>query len=90
MAANLDDTVTERETAYSIGLTFQYDDHSSVFIRANRSLRFPLTDELIVYDFSGLTPQLKVNQNLKPQTGRHYEIGVRHVVYMGRLADKFY
>jgi len=74
--APLDDTVTERENAYSGGLTFLYDDRSSVFARANRSVRFPLTDEVIVFDY--FAGQILVNPDIKPQTGEHYEVGVRH------------
>lgn len=74
----LDDTVTERENAYSAGLTFLYSGKSSIFVRANRSLRFPLTDELIETDQS--TYEIRVNSNLKPQRGRHYEAGVRHYI----------
>ncbi|NIP40985.1 MAG: TonB-dependent receptor, partial [Candidatus Aenigmarchaeota archaeon] len=40
--APLEQTVTERENAYSAGLTYLYSAKSSVFVRANRSLRFPL------------------------------------------------
>ena len=68
--------MTETENAYSLGLTWLYSGDSSLFVRANRSFRFALTDELIVYDFSNGTQF--VNPNLKPQTGRHYEIGGRH------------
>ncbi|MBW2643732.1 MAG: TonB-dependent receptor, partial [Deltaproteobacteria bacterium] len=74
--APLDDTVTERENAYSAGLTFQYSGKSSVFLRANRSLRFPLTDELVVWDY--VNSRIDVNTDLKPQTGKHYEAGIRH------------
>ena len=74
--APLNDDVTETENAYSLGLTWLYSGDSSLFVRANRSFRFALTDELIVYDFSNGTQF--VNPNLKPQTGRHYEIGGRH------------
>lgn len=74
--APLDDAVTERESAYSAGFTFLYGGGSSIFVRANRSFRFPLTDELIVYDF--LAGQILVNPDIKPQTGQHYEFGVRH------------
>ena len=72
----LDTTVVGREKAYSAGLTFLYSGKSSVFIRANRSLRFPLTDELVVYDF--FAGRINLNSNLKPQRGKHYEIGIRH------------
>ena len=74
--APLNDDVNETENAYSLGLTWLYSGNSSLFVRANRSFRFPLADEFIVYDFFNGT-QL-VNPNLKPQTGRHYEIGGRH------------
>ena len=74
--APLEETTTDRENAYSGGLTFLYDDRSSVFARANRSVRFPLTDELIIFDF--FAGQIRVNPDVKPQTGEHYEVGVRH------------
>jgi len=74
--APLDEKVTERENAYNAGLTYLYNAKSSVFVRANRSVRFPLTDEVVVSDFIGMT--IRVNTDLKPQKGRHYEVGVRH------------
>ncbi len=76
--APLDHAVTERENAYSAGLTFLYSGKSSVFARTNRSLRFPLTDEVVIYDF--LTGKIRANTALKPQKGQHYEVGVRHYV----------
>jgi iron complex outermembrane recepter protein len=72
----LDQSVTEREPAYSAGLTYLYSGKSSVFARANRSFRFPLTDELVVFDF--FEGKIAVNSDLKPQTGVHYETGIRH------------
>ena len=74
--APLDHAVTERENAYSAGLTFLYNEKSSLFARANRSLRFPLTDEVVIYDF--ITGKIRANTDLKPQRGQHYEVGVRH------------
>ena len=68
--------MSETENAYSLGLTWLYSGNSSLFVRANRSFRFPLADEFIVYDFVNGTQS--VNPNLKPQTGKHYEIGGRH------------
>ncbi|HPA15510.1 MAG TPA: TonB-dependent receptor [Desulfobacterales bacterium] len=72
----LDESKTERENAFNAGLTFRYKDKSSVFARANRSFRFPLTDELVLYDWN--TGEIRVNPDLKPQTGKHYEVGIRH------------
>jgi iron complex outermembrane receptor protein len=76
--APLDATVTERENAYSAGVTFLYSGKSSVFARTNRSLRFPLTDEVVIFDY--LAGRLRVNSDLKPQTGKHYEVGLRHYI----------
>ncbi len=64
-----------RKEAYSAGLTYTYQGKSSLFLRADKSFRFPLTDELFS-SFTGL------NQNLKPQAGKNYEAGIRH--YLGK------
>lgn len=72
----LDEDVTETENGFNAGLTYLYSGESSVFIRANRSFRFPLTDEFIVYDY--FNAQQLLNVDLKPQTGKHYEVGVKH------------
>ena len=84
--APLDETLTEHENAYSAGLIYLYSDRSSIFARANRSLRFPLTDELIVFDY--VAGEIKVNSDLRPQKGMHYEIGLKHYVtpdILGRI-----
>jgi iron complex outermembrane receptor protein len=96
--APLDAQVTERESAYTAGLTFLYGDRSSIFIRANRSFRFPLTDEVVVFDFG--TGEIRINQDLKPQTGRHYETGIRHyftpdlqaglTLFLARIKDEIF
>jgi iron complex outermembrane receptor protein len=72
----LDAVVRDREEAYSVGLTFLYSEKSSLFARVNRSFRFPLTDELVLFDFS--TGRIRVNEDIEPQKGDHYEAGVRH------------
>jgi len=74
--APLDESTSDSENAFTAGLTFLYGQESSVFARVNRSFRFPLIDELVVFDFD--TGQIVVNPELKPQTGMHYEFGVRH------------
>jgi len=76
--APLDDTVDDHEYAYSAGLTYLYQGESSVFARANRSFRFPLTDELVVYDFYLGT--ININPDLHPQRGDHLEAGIRHFI----------
>jgi len=74
--APLDEQMSDSEKAYNAGLTFMYAKKSSVFIRANRSFRFPLTDELVYIDWG--TFSYKANAGLKPQTGKHYETGIKH------------
>ena len=58
------------ETAYTLGMNYIYQGMSSVFARVNKSFRFPLSDELV--EFGSL------NEDLEPQTGLHFETGVRH------------
>jgi outer membrane receptor protein involved in Fe transport len=74
--APLNESNSDSENAYHAGLTFLYGLNSSVFTRVSRSFRFPLVDELVVYDFD--TGQIRANPDLKPQTGIHSELGVRH------------
>ncbi len=74
--APLEESTSESENAFTAGLTYLYGQDSSVFTRVNRSFRFPLIDELVVFDFD--SGKIVTNPNLKPQTGMHYEAGVRH------------
>jgi iron complex outermembrane receptor protein len=72
----LDEEITESDYAYSVGLTFLYGIKSSFFIRTNRSIRFPLTDEVVYIDWS--TFAIRANTDLEPQAGIHYDIGIKH------------
>ena len=67
------DETTDREPAYSLSLDFLFGKRSSAFFSAKRSFRFPVSDELIL-----VFPDFKVNPSINPQTGYHYEAGVRH------------
>lgn len=67
------DKTKEREPAYSLSLDYLFDKQSSIFFSVKRSFRFPVTDELIL-----VFPVFKVNPAMKPQTGYHYEAGIRH------------
>jgi len=73
---SLDDKSKESENAYSAGLTYLYRGDSAIFARVNRSFRFPLVDELIFQDW--MLFEIRLNPDLKPQTGIHYETGIRH------------
>jgi len=72
----LSDSVEDAENAYTLGLSYLYRDDCSVFLRVNRSFRFQLSDELILYDFSA--GKIKANKDLKPQRGQHIELGLAH------------
>ena len=67
------DETTDREPAYSLSLDYLFGKRSSAFFSAKRSFRFPVSDELIL-----VFPDFKVNPSINPQTGYHYEAGVRH------------
>jgi iron complex outermembrane receptor protein len=74
--APLDKKMSDSQNAYNIGLNFMYAEKSSLFARVNRSFRFPLTDEMVYIDW--VTLSYKANAALKPQTGIHYEAGIKH------------
>jgi len=67
------DETSDQEPAYSFSIDYLFGKRSSAFFSAKRSFRFPVSDELIL-----VFPEFKVNPLIKPQTGYHYEAGVRH------------
>ena len=78
---NSKDRARNWEPAWNIGLDYLFAKRSSAFINLKRSFRFPTTDELVQYIIDPLTWQVtevRANPDLKPQTGYHYEAGVRH------------
>jgi iron complex outermembrane receptor protein len=68
-----EDETKDNEPAYSASLSYLFAKKSSAFVSAKRSFRFPVSDELIQF-----FPTFQVNPSIKPQTGYHYEAGVRH------------
>jgi iron complex outermembrane receptor protein len=74
--APLKKTTNESKPAFVAGLTWLYGEESSAYARVNSSFRFPLIDELVVFDFD--TGQIVVNPDLDPQSGITYEVGLRH------------
>lgn len=63
---------TPRESVNMAGLKYEYAKGSNIFASAQQTFRFLATDEW--YDsFSGT-----LNTNLKQQTGRQYEVGIKH------------
>jgi iron complex outermembrane receptor protein len=67
------DTTRDQENAWHVGLDYLFGKKSSAFFSFKRSFRFPVSDELIQF-----FPVFQVNPALKPQTGYHYEAGIRH------------
>ncbi|MGA2319007.1 MAG: TonB-dependent receptor [Thermodesulfobacteriota bacterium] len=67
------DKTRDNEPAYSLSINYLFDKKSSAFFSFKRSFRFPVSDELIQY-----FPTFQVNPMMKPQTGYHYEAGIRH------------
>jgi iron complex outermembrane receptor protein len=74
--ASLNTEVTKRENAYNVGITYLYGDGSTLFARVNRSIRFPLTDEVSYVDW--ITWKILAKSDLHPQEGQHYEVGIKH------------
>jgi iron complex outermembrane receptor protein len=75
------DTARHNEPAWNVGLNYLFGKNSSAFFSFKRSFRFPVTDELIQYILSPDTFEvidIQANPAMKPQTGYHYEAGIRH------------
>jgi iron complex outermembrane receptor protein len=81
----LKEKVKTSEEAFDVGLSYNYKKDSTVFLKVNRSFRYPLTDELIEIDQT--TFATGINTDLKPQTGMHYDLGVRHS-FSNRLSGR--
>lgn len=68
------------EYACEAGVTYKYNDKSSLYARYSRSYRFPDTDEwyssMYVDWFSGLIAG-GLNTSLKPQTANNFEFGIK-------------
>jgi len=75
------DTARNNEPAWNVGLDYLFAKNSSAFFSYKRSFRYPVSDELIQYIFSPGTFEIlgiQANPEMKPQTGYHYEAGIRH------------
>jgi iron complex outermembrane receptor protein len=69
------------EPAWNSGLNLLFGKNSSAFLSYKRSFRFPVSDELIQYILDPATftvIEVRANPALKPQSGYHYEAGIRH------------
>ena len=68
-----DQKVKNNKKAFNGGLIYKYSPDSNVFVNYNQNFRFPATDE---YFSAFATPP--INTNLKPQTAKNLEVGVKH------------
>lgn len=80
--SGVDDRKRNSEPAWNVGLNYLFGKGSSAFVSAKRSFRFPVSDELIQFIFPppGFEPTIQINSAMKPQTGYHYEAGIRHAL----------
>ncbi len=76
------DRQRDAQPAWNVGLNYLFGKASSAFLSVKRSFRFPVSDELIQYVFPPPTfqPTIQINSFMKPQTGYHYEAGIRHAL----------
>ena len=82
------------EHAYDVGLTYKYNDRSSIYATHSRSFRFPVTDEWYQSMYTDwLTGRIAggLNLDLKPQVAYNYEIGIKEnsSKYIGFKADYY-
>ena len=78
---NSKDIFRNSEPAWSVGLNYLFGKNSSVFLSYKRSFRYPVSDELIQYIINPGTFEvigIRVNPDMTPQVGYHYEAGLRH------------
>lgn len=83
------DRKRESQPAWNVGLNYLFGKRSSLFLSAKRSFRFPVSDEFIQYVFPPptFTPTIQINSGMKPQTGYHYEAGIRHALTVWMEGD---
>ena len=79
--SGVEDRKRDSEPAWNVGLNYLFGKGSSAFVSVKRSFRFPVTDELTQFIFEppDFEPKIQINPAMKPQTGYHYEAGVRYV-----------
>jgi iron complex outermembrane recepter protein len=87
----LDNTKKDYEYALEAGANYKVLDHTALYANYARSFRFPAVDEWFVsqYTLFGALIGGGLNLNLKPQTGNHYEIGIKNdsLKYLTTSAD---
>lgn len=67
-----DTDTTTRESAVTGGFNYRYGQKSYAYVSGSKGFRYPLFDEF--FNFGPNT----LDENLKPQTTKSYEVGLRH------------
>lgn len=70
--------IDENEYAWNLGVAYIFNPGSKLYARAYQAFRFPRVDEFLTYGV--------LNENLKHETSRGYEMGARFVGMNNRLA----
>jgi iron complex outermembrane recepter protein len=78
-AVNASSSTNEEKDAYRLAANYSFSSAGSVFASYAKGFRFPLTEEFVVpgYCFFGFCVPTVVNDDLKPQTGEEFNIGLR-------------
>jgi iron complex outermembrane receptor protein len=74
----LKDEVRDGKPAWNVALDYLFGKKSSAFFSFKRSFRFPASDELVQFVFIPPNSVARVNPDMKPQVGYHYELGLRY------------
>ncbi len=72
---NFSGNTEESEWAYEIGVEWKLTDDSLLWLRYDRSVRFPVLDEVAF--FQGFDSPTPFNAELRPETGQGLELGWR-------------
>jgi len=75
-----DNEINENEWAWNLGIAYIFKPGSKLYARAYQAFRFPRVDEFMTL-WSGA-----VNNDLKHETSRGYEVGARFIGMNNRLA----
>ena len=74
----LKDEARDGKPAWNVALDYLFGKKSSAFFSFKRSFRFPASDELVQFVFIPPNLEARVNPDMKPQVGYHYELGFRY------------
>ena len=71
---NFDDSASGGEAAFELGVEFQWTESLKVWLRYDRSVRFPVLDEVAF--FQGVESPVPFNAGLQPERGQGLELGL--------------